>query len=142
MKVKCSSCEKYRSVSVTRESKKSYEKRRPLCVKCGNIKRIKTLGNHSPNWNGGEHIDSKGYVRIWSNNKKTYIKKHRYIWEKYKGEIPKGYVIHHKDGNKKNNTINNLECLGKIKHDKLNKSLLKNHWNKKNSLTENLLCVE
>ena len=35
-------------------------------------------------------------------------KAHRIIWEMYFGEIPKGYVIDHKDGNGLNNRLTNL----------------------------------
>lgn len=35
---------------------------------------------------------------------------HRVVWEFYNGKIPKGYHIHHKDGNTHNNEISNL-CL-------------------------------
>lgn len=41
---------------------------------------------------------------------------HRLIYEKYYGEIPEDCHIHHKDGNRSNNLINNLECLNKSKH--------------------------
>ena len=41
---------------------------------------------------------------------------HRYIWEWYNGTIPKGYDIHHKDHNKFNNEIDNLELLSKANH--------------------------
>ena len=44
---------------------------------------------------------------------------HRYIWEYYNGEIPKGYDIHHKDHNKENNELNNLELLISKEHKKL-----------------------
>lgn len=40
---------------------------------------------------------------------------HRYIWIKNYGEIPSGYEIHHKDENKSNNDISNLELIeGKL----------------------------
>ncbi len=41
---------------------------------------------------------------------------HRYVWEKENGEIPKGWDIHHIDGKKSNNSVNNLECLPKAEH--------------------------
>lgn len=49
------------------------------------------------------------------------IRLHRYIWEYYYGEIPKGYDIHHKDHNKDNNDISNLEMLLKEEHIDLHK---------------------
>lgn len=41
---------------------------------------------------------------------------HRYIWIKYNGEIPKGMEIHHKDMNKNNNEINNLQMMTREEH--------------------------
>ena len=41
---------------------------------------------------------------------------HRAVWEYYNGEIPKGFQIHHKDGNIDNNDISNLECLSSREH--------------------------
>ena len=43
---------------------------------------------------------------------------HRYVWEYYNGEIPSGYDIHHKDGNKANNDIENLEMIERKAHKK------------------------
>lgn len=39
---------------------------------------------------------------------------HRYVWELENGKIPSGYDIHHRDRNKSNNSIENLEL---IKHN-------------------------
>lgn len=36
-------------------------------------------------------------------NAKTHKRLHVYVWEHFNGTIPKGYEIHHKDFNKKNN---------------------------------------
>jgi len=41
---------------------------------------------------------------------------HRYVWEYYNGEIPPGYHIHHKDGDKSNNDISNLILVAPKKH--------------------------
>ena len=35
---------------------------------------------------------------------------HRAVWEYFHGPIPKGYHIHHMDGNRANNNIENLAC--------------------------------
>lgn len=42
---------------------------------------------------------------------------HRYIWEKYYGEIPKGFHIHHKDYNTTNNDISNLQLVSPKEHN-------------------------
>ena len=41
---------------------------------------------------------------------------HRAVWEYYNGAIPKGYHIHHVDGNVDNNDISNLECVRAWEH--------------------------
>ncbi len=41
---------------------------------------------------------------------------HRYVWENEKGEIPKGWDIHHIDNDRSNNQVENLECLPKAEH--------------------------
>ena len=44
---------------------------------------------------------------------------HRVIWENHNGKIPTNYDIHHKDGDKTNNRINNLELYSKSEHTRL-----------------------
>ena len=46
---------------------------------------------------------------------------HRMVWEHYKGEIPKDHVIHHKNGDKLNNSLENLECLIRSDHSRLHR---------------------
>ena len=41
---------------------------------------------------------------------------HRLQWEKHFGKIPTGYVVHHKDGDKCNWNIDNLELLSRGSH--------------------------
>lgn len=43
---------------------------------------------------------------------------HVYVWEYYNGKVPKGYEIHHADGDKSNNNISNLQCLAAETHRK------------------------
>ena len=44
---------------------------------------------------------------------------HRYIWETRVGEIPSGFEIHHKDQDKSNNALENLDI-----HSRFSKALL------------------
>lgn len=41
---------------------------------------------------------------------------HRTVWEYYNGTIPKGSHIHHIDGNRSNNNIENLSCISASEH--------------------------
>lgn len=54
---------------------------------------------------------------------------HRLVAKAFIGEIPKGYHIHHKDGNKQNNRLDNLEIIHPAKHRmetiKKNKNVIK-----------------
>lgn len=54
------------------------------------------------------------YDRTIGRSKKVSL--HRYIWMTYNGPIPSDHVIHHKDGNKLNNDIENLECVPERDH--------------------------
>jgi hypothetical protein len=54
--------------------------------------------------------------RELKNGKRTTRYLHRDIWEKYNGPIPDGFVIHHRDGNPLNNTLENLECVPEYEH--------------------------
>lgn len=50
---------------------------------------------------------------------------HIYVWEYYNGcEVPKGFDIHHKDLDKDNNDISNLECVSRSRHNKIHGELL------------------
>ena len=58
-------------------------------------------------------ITPKGYQKYQSKMV------HRLIWVQYHGAIPPGYFVHHKDGNKKNNTLDNLALVSKLTHKRL-----------------------
>jgi len=49
----------------------------------------------------------------------TIISEHRYLIQQKTGQqIPKGYVVHHKDRNRCNNALSNLELLTLSEHGK------------------------
>lgn len=41
---------------------------------------------------------------------------HVYVWRKENGDVPVGYHIHHKDEDKRNNDLDNLECIPQFDH--------------------------
>ena len=61
-------------------------------------------------------LRNNGYYSL-TTNQRTLM--HRYVWEKENGKIPKGWDIHHKNENKADNRIENLECLPKSEHTRL-----------------------
>ena len=82
-------------------------------------------------WSGGEKINYisadnlKPGMRVKSNYMQLhgdYIETstdqlvHRLVYEHFNGSIPNGYVIHHKDGNKLNNRIENLQLMSSKEH--------------------------
>lgn len=81
-------------------------------ARCFNKGRFKTKSFH-PRWNGGKYIKN-GYVFVLSpdhpnKNCHGYIRLHRLLMEKKLGRfLKKTEVVHHVDGNKKNNNIENL----------------------------------
>ena len=62
------------------------------------------------------------------------------MYEQYKGEIPKGYDIHHIDHNKDNNEIENLQLLKSSEHKAIhNKEMTEEHRQKlRDNLNENV----
>jgi hypothetical protein len=53
---------------------------------------------------------------------------HRLIYESVWGKLPKGYVVHHIDGDKTNNCILNLSMMKETEHLKLHNKGENNHW--------------
>ena len=71
-----------------------------------------------PNWKGGKTI-SRGYIVLNLPNKR-HILEHRYIMEQHLGrKLNKKEVIHHINGNKTDNRIDNLKIVTNSQHNKI-----------------------
>jgi len=67
-------------------------------------------------------LHKQNYRTTTVNNKTKLCS--RLTWEKLRGPIPEGYIIHHIAGDISNDRIENLECISRSKHNKI-------HWSKR-----------
>lgn len=83
-----------------------------------------------------------GYKYVWIIDKGwQYV--HRLVYETFVGDIPKGLEINHKDGNRSNNNVDNLEVLTHRENIEHSYKVLKRqaikgvkHWNHGKSLSD------
>ena len=75
-------------------------------------------GSKHPNWQGGfREITPYGYIRIWNPNHPNAVKggrilEHRLIMSNHLGRpLKKGEYVHHKNGDRQDNRIQNLELV-------------------------------
>lgn len=86
----------------------------------GNLPQVEVIDDKHQKFNGITYCTSTAprmegrYFKLLS--------LHRMVWICYNGEIPDGYDIHHKDFNKDNNSIDNLQLLTKDEHNKIHLS--------------------
>ena len=74
------------------------------------------FGEHHPGWKGGRLVNKDGYIAVYSPNhphkKGTHVLEHRLVMEKHLGRyLLPSEVVHHKNGVKDDNRIENLEVF-------------------------------
>jgi len=102
-----------------------------LCRKCadkaGAAKRTgKLRRDFNPNWQGGKSQDNRGYIRILlpcdsffypMAIKSGYVLEHRLVVAQSLGRNLHSFeIVHHKNGNKSDNRLNNLELSSNGSH--------------------------
>lgn len=73
-------------------------------------------GSKNPRWTGGRHKTQAGYISVRAPDhpladNRGYVKEHRMVWYDANGPIPKRWHIHHKNGDKTDNILENLELM-------------------------------
>ena len=70
------------------------------------------VGKNHPSWKGGIQKTTHDCTYLWNGNGKR-IRRPKAIWESVHGKMPQGLVIYHKDGDKDNDDIENLEAISR-----------------------------
>lgn len=139
IKFECESCHKEKEVDYYTNKRRKTN----FCLNCVSKKtqtgkkRPHLSGKNSSRWKGGEYITSDGYRVIKTdkinNGRAEYKREHILVMEKHLGrklKTAKGggeyEQVHHIDGNKLNNNIENLLlCSSTSEHKKIESQLRK-----------------
>lgn len=84
-------------------------------------------GRRSISWKGGRRMNYQGYISFYlpnypRANSRGYVLEHVLVFETYHKCVllPWG-IVHHKDGNKQNNHLENLEGMINLRHHQLHR---------------------
>jgi len=82
-------------------------------------------GKDHPMWRGGKTRNTQGYILIHSPehpfcDKRGYVREHRLVMEKELGRyLKQSEVVHHLNGKRDHNKIENLKLMKKKDHDRI-----------------------
>src|SRR5262245_3518449 len=92
--------------------------RRPrLCAVC-QPRFWRAQGADHPQWKGRREPNKSGYIRIWT-GPNTRDLEHRVVWQKAYGSIPRGMHVHHLNGDKTDNRLENLALVTNSDHQQI-----------------------
>lgn len=94
-------------------------------------------GENHPSWKGGKLLHQRKYYLIFrpdhpKADKKGYVREHRLVMEEHLGRyLYDSELIHHKNDNKLDNRIENLQVVTRPEHIKIHRvELDKARWNR------------
>ncbi len=103
--------------------KPSAAKKRRTCSRTchAKLKSLEKSGENHPRWKGGVEIHCKGYIRVHQPHHpkahKGKVFEHRLVMEKYLGRfLTSDEIIHHKNGVRNDNRIENLQLTTRKAH--------------------------
>lgn len=89
-------------------------------------------GEHNHSWKGGRHRSSHGYILVYAPYhpraaSSSYVYEHDLVVERAIGRfLAAGEIVHHKNGQKDDNRLDNLELTTPHKHGKHHARLCNN----------------
>jgi len=104
---------------------KSVARKRTCRVNGGTIAEMKVPEKILKKWKRSCYF----LVDLWNGSKRDTRSVHILVYEAFVGKIKKGMMIHHKDENKLNNDVENLEMLSCQTHNRIHHGG-KPSWNK------------
>lgn len=127
-------CENCGKIRIAQRNTAILGKNTHFCRSCSN-KRNAESRKGKPSWNSGKtfepksigstHVDTHGYIQEWVGlglseaygRKDGYVLQHRKVMQDHlQRPLKKGELIHHIDGNKHNNSIDNLHLCESMSH--------------------------
>lgn len=64
-------------------------------------------------------INRFGYRRVWCRTERRLKMEHRVVWEAVHGPIPQGMEVHHVNGDKLDNRVENLRIVSRLEHKRI-----------------------
>lgn len=89
------------------------------------VRSLERSGENSHLWNGGKTKDKEGHILVLRKgnpmaDKRGYVMEHRLIMSEYLGRmLNPDEIVHHKNGIKDDNRIENLEIMSNGEHTRL-----------------------
>ena len=78
-----------------------------------------TTGDKHPSWKGGEQNFTKDCVYLYAGANKR-VRRPKKVYEDAYGEVPKGWILYHLDGDRYNDSANNLIAIPRAVLVKIN----------------------
>ena len=82
----------------------------------GCVLKVEVLSENNQNFDGEKFYRYGAQKYFVKPKRKPTAYLHRAVWIRHHGDIPDGYHVHHKDGDRANNQIENLELLTPKEH--------------------------